>query len=65
MNSYTVYSTITYAIEIEAESHEDAIEFVENEEIDEDEWSFVSLELEAQENDPEDFEDEGEDEDEE
>lgn len=65
MNSYTVYSTITYAIEIEAESHEEAIEFVENEEIDEDEWSFVSLELEAQENDPENFEDEGEDEDEE
>ena len=65
MNTYTVYSTIVYAIEIEAESHEEAIDFVENEELDEEDWSFVSLSLEAEEAVDEDFSDEGEDEDEE
>jgi hypothetical protein len=65
MNTYTVYSTIVYAIEIEAESHEEALEFVENEEIDEDEWSFVSLSLEAEETVHDDFADGEEDEDEE
>jgi hypothetical protein len=65
MNTYTVYSTIVYAIEIEAESHEEAIDFVENEELDEEDWSFVSLSLEAEEATDEDFSDEEEDEDEE
>jgi hypothetical protein len=65
MNTYTVYSTIVYAIEIEAESHEEAIDFVENEDLDEEDWSFVSLSLEAEEATDEDFSDEEEDEDEE